>query len=303
MVRKCDMISPSVGCTLKWRIELVGVQADWHWQWPDLAHEHFTPYHARRRSKRLRSGVYVTFSIIPTVDDGVDDDAHPPVVTRLLSALERLSLPVVTAESCSAGALASALTSKPASPSLCLGGVTSYSPLFKNAVLGVPEDIIRSPGEVSEECARAMARSVLLRAGLLDVNAEHAFKHGALLERAQGIGVSTTGYLDNVPDGEQQEVFIGCHWLFDGRQGTRVERMNVGHVRGHPLPDAGNVGPEDADRNERKETVVTRALDVLLEVVEQLEQNGRAPSERRDDSLADVRRAQRKIDDLQAAQV
>lgn len=103
------------------------------------------------------------------------------------------------------GGLASALTSRPATSSLCLAGVTSYSPLLSHAVLGVPNDVLRGPGEVSDECA-LVARWLARRDPLRD--------------NAQGIGVSTTGYLDNVPDGEQQDVVIG-YWLSAGREGTR----------------------------------------------------------------------------------
>ncbi|KAH7100826.1 competence-damaged protein-domain-containing protein [Auriculariales sp. MPI-PUGE-AT-0066] len=128
----------------------------------------------------------------------------PSVVSRLLHTLERLSLPVVTAESCTGGALASALTGRPGAPGLCLGGVTSYSPLFKRAVLGVPASMIRpgGSGEVSAECARAMARGVLERSGLLDRHSHNEFKYGDVAKEAHDIGLSTTGFLDQLPDGE-----------------------------------------------------------------------------------------------------
>ncbi|KZV98972.1 hypothetical protein EXIGLDRAFT_831756 [Exidia glandulosa HHB12029] len=232
----------------------------------------------------------------------------PSVVTQVLNGLERLSLPIVTAESCTAGALASALTSKPAAPSLCLGGITSYSPLFKHAILDVPASIISAdgPGEVSSECARAMAEGVLKRSGLLEVDAEREFKRGVLRERAQGIGISTTGYLDKLPDGQPRskagEVWIGCHWIYNGTCGTRVEKLNVANVRGRPPPEAANVDQSDADRNERKETVVARALDMLVEIVEELERRGHAESGEHQDSKQEVEAAEKQVNVVQDAE-
>jgi PncC family amidohydrolase len=106
----------------------------------------------------------------------------------ILSALQRLALPIVTAESCTSGLLASALTSRPTAPSILLGGVTSYSELFKRKILGVPECILGEggPGDVSRECASAMAHGVLKHSGLLDPSDMRESKFGVLLERGQG---------------------------------------------------------------------------------------------------------------------
>jgi nicotinamide mononucleotide (NMN) deamidase PncC len=97
--------------------------------------------------------------------------------------------------------------------------VTSYSLLIKRTILGVPADILGEggPGDVSRECAAAMAHGVLRHSGLLEPSEERDFKFGVLLERGQGIGVSTTGYLDKVPDGVDEsragEVWVGAHWV------------------------------------------------------------------------------------------
>ncbi|KAH7060938.1 hypothetical protein BKA62DRAFT_738440 [Auriculariales sp. MPI-PUGE-AT-0066] len=198
----------------------------------------------------------------------------PSVVSRLLHTLERLSLPVVTAESCTGGALASALTGRPGAPGLCLGGVTSYSPLFKRAVLGVPASIIRpgGPGEVSAECARAMARGVLERSGLLDRHSHNEFKYGDCC--------TTTGFLDQLPDGEptarRGEVWIGCYWVY--HEGTRIERLNVDGVHAPPPHEQHCVDQADADRHERKETGRGAGIGNCAEVAQELEQSGKAPS-------------------------
>lgn len=216
-------------------------------------------------------------------------------IHRLLSALQRLALPICTAESCTSGLLASVLTSRPTAPSILLGGVTSYSTLFKHRTLGVSEDILNTekggPGDVSEECAEAMARGILRHSGLLepwDDRVSHVlrvtptntnyldqiFKFGVLLERGQGIGVSTTGYLDKIPEGEnpdrEGEVYIGCYWVFKGREGTRVQKLDVSEIEGS-IDKEEKQDKKDANREARKKHVVDRAIQLVYEVVAELE--------------------------------
>jgi nicotinamide mononucleotide (NMN) deamidase PncC len=199
-------------------------------------------------------------------------------IARLLHSLHKLALPVVTAESCTSGLLASSLTSRPNAPSVLLGGVTSYSPLFKARALGVPAAILDTarggPGDVSRECAAAMARGALAHSGLLEPDEERQFKFGVLLERAQGVGVSTTGFLDAVPDGTDAgrvgECYVGVRWLFKERADERVVRVDVGDVRGTP-DTAQHQDQDDADREARKHAVVDRAIGLLEEVVGELE--------------------------------
>ncbi len=62
-----------------------------------------------------------------------------------------------TAESCTGGLVAAALTSVPGSSAVVAGGIVSYSNEVKQARLGVPEATLKAHGAVSEECALAMA--------------------------------------------------------------------------------------------------------------------------------------------------
>ncbi len=68
---------------------------------------------------------------------------------------ERLTLS--TAESCTGGLIASAITSVPGASKVFGCGVVSYSEKIKEDVLGVPEGIISGFGVVSRETAMAMA--------------------------------------------------------------------------------------------------------------------------------------------------
>lgn len=68
---------------------------------------------------------------------------------------ERLTLS--TAESCTGGLIASAVTSVPGASKVFGCGIVSYSEEIKEKILGVPEDIISDFGVVSAQTATAMA--------------------------------------------------------------------------------------------------------------------------------------------------
>jgi nicotinamide-nucleotide amidase len=78
------------------------------------------------------------------------------VVEELLRRRQTLSV----AESCTAGLLGGCLTRVPGSSAAFRGGVIAYHDAVKVEALGVPEDLLRSFGAVSEEAARAMATGV-----------------------------------------------------------------------------------------------------------------------------------------------
>jgi PncC family amidohydrolase len=77
---------------------------------------------------------------------------------RLLDLLgAQTAITVGTAESCTGGNVAHRITRIAGSSAYFLGGIVSYANAVKHGVLGVPEDVLRNPGAVSESCARAMA--------------------------------------------------------------------------------------------------------------------------------------------------
>lgn len=79
--------------------------------------------------------------------------------SRNLGALLReRGLTIATAESCTGGALAAALTAVPGASDYFPGGVVTYSATLKAALLSVPAATIAAEGVVSEACALAMAR-------------------------------------------------------------------------------------------------------------------------------------------------
>jgi len=86
---------------------------------------------------------------------GVDGDTVEGIIHAML--LER-GLMIATAESATAGLVASRLTSVPGSSGTFRGSIGAYAPDIKTSLLGVPESLMREKGIVSEDTALAMAR-------------------------------------------------------------------------------------------------------------------------------------------------
>ena len=85
---------------------------------------------------------------------------------KTVSALTRNGLKIVTAESCTGGLVAGALTSIPGSSQAVYGGFVTYANPAKQAMIGVPAALIEGEGAVSEAVARAMAERALKRSGV-----------------------------------------------------------------------------------------------------------------------------------------
>ncbi|MEC7123448.1 MAG: CinA family protein [Pseudomonadota bacterium] len=81
--------------------------------------------------------------------------------TRLLDACKAAGVMVATAESCTGGLIAGALTEIAGSSAVVDRGFVTYSNEAKAAMLGVPPAMIDAHGAVSEEVAKAMAEGAL----------------------------------------------------------------------------------------------------------------------------------------------
>lgn len=88
---------------------------------------------------------------------GYDDEPLEGAVGRLLREKGQT---VAVAESCSGGILAKRLTDLPGSSDYFLLGAVTYANEAKQAVLGVPPEMLKEHGAVSEPVARAMAEGV-----------------------------------------------------------------------------------------------------------------------------------------------
>ena len=151
---------------------------------------------------------------------------------ELLAACRARGETVATAESCTGGLLAAALTAIPGSSEMFERGFVTYSNSAKSEMLGVPFWLIERHGAVSEDVARAMAGGVLTHS--------HA-----------SLAVAVTGIAG--PDGGTPEKPVGLVYFAAGR---RDEPMRSECVL------FGDLG-----RAEIRRRSVERALSLLLSLL------------------------------------
>jgi len=72
---------------------------------------------------------------------------------------------LAVAESCTAGLLGYRITRVPGASAYFVGGIIAYSNVVKQALLRVPEAVLRAHGAVSEPTVRAMAQGVRQQLG------------------------------------------------------------------------------------------------------------------------------------------
>jgi nicotinamide-nucleotide amidase len=152
------------------------------------------------------------------------DDAIRDAAVRVLDACRLRGLTVATAESCTGGLVAGALTEIPGSSDVVDRGFVTYSDAAKEAMLGVPGATLAQHGAVSRETADAMA------AGALAMSTVH-------------IAVAITGIAG--PGGGSAEKPVGLvHFAAAARDGRRIHRekrygdIGRGAVRTHAVAEA-----------------------------------------------------------------
>lgn len=93
----------------------------------------------------------------------------PAEIARLaqevIAALKADGLTIATAESCTGGLIAGALTAVPGSSAAVYGGYVTYANEAKIAMVGVPYGLLKQFGAVSKEVAVAMADGAMAAAG------------------------------------------------------------------------------------------------------------------------------------------
>jgi nicotinamide-nucleotide amidase len=154
---------------------------------------------------------------------GTDDETLEILVGRLLRAR---GWTVALAESCTGGLVGHRLTQVAGSSAYFERGYVVYSNAAKQALLGVPEAVLREHGAVSAACAEAMARGARERAGA-------------------DVGVSVTGIAG--PDGGTPTKPVGLVFVgLADPHGAVVERHRF-----------------DRDREGNKALSAVHALDLL----------------------------------------
>jgi nicotinamide-nucleotide amidase len=86
---------------------------------------------------------------------------------RLVKEAAAQGITLATAESCTGGMVAAAITDVPGSSASFLAGYVTYSNAAKRAALGVPAALLEAHGAVSEPVAVAMAEGARAASGAL----------------------------------------------------------------------------------------------------------------------------------------
>ena len=151
----------------------------------------------------------------------------------LLAICRVAKLRVATAESCTGGLITACLTEIPGSSDVIERGFVTYANDAKTDMLGVPEDMLRHFGAVSEPVARAMAEGVLAHSPV-------------------ELALSVTGIAG--PGGESDDKPLGLVHLACARRRADGE-IHTLHAR-HVFP---------GDRSEIRLNSVSAALALLMQ--------------------------------------
>jgi len=136
------------------------------------------------------------------------DEPLEVIVGKILTERKQT---IATAESCTGGKLASLLSKHPGSSAFYYGSVISYDNSVKEHMLGVPEEMIKAHGVVSEEVVCVMAESVRKQAGT-------------------DYAIATSGIAG--PSGGSAEKPVGTVWIaWATPEGTSAECFHLGKLR------------------------------------------------------------------------
>lgn len=136
------------------------------------------------------------------------DEPLEVIVGRMLKERHQT---ISTAESCTGGKLASLLNKHAGSSAFYYGSIISYDNSVKEQVLGVPAELIKAHGVVSEEVVRVMAESVRK---MLNTN----------------YSIATSGIAG--PTGGSEEKPVGTVWIaWATPEGTTAECFHLGKLR------------------------------------------------------------------------
>ncbi len=126
---------------------------------------------------------------------------------EVLETFRLAGLRLATAESCTGGMVASALTAVAGSSAVVERGFVTYSNEAKTEMLGVAADLIAAHGAVSEAVARAMAE-------------------GAIAHSHADVAVAVTGIAG--PGGGSADKPVGLvHFARAARDGATIHRREV----------------------------------------------------------------------------
>ena len=144
-----------------------------------------------------------------------------PIEALLGRRLQAAGLTVGTAESCTGGAIAAAITSVAGSSAYFKGGIVSYTDEVKRRTLGVSATDLESVGAVSQPVVEQMAR-------------------GAREALGCDLAVATSGFAG--PSGGTPEAPVGTVWMAVATPSAVVSKeYHFGAARDHNISRAVNM--------------------------------------------------------------
>lgn len=152
-------------------------------------------------------------------------------IDRLIKLLKEKKLKVATAESCTGGGIAKAMTEVAGSSEYFNGGIVAYQNEVKENILGVSHDTIEKYNVVSEEVVLEMAR-------------------GAMKVLNADCAVATSGIAG--PGGGDDERPVGTIWIAAAFGDKTVTLKQEG----------------DGGRTDNREMAISNAIDMLTKVLE-----------------------------------
>ncbi|MCW5723001.1 MAG: CinA family protein [Devosia sp.] len=157
--------------------------------------------------------------------------AAPPVGKQIIDILTKTKRTIATAESCTGGMIAAALTDIPGASAVLYGGFITYSNAAKSDMIHVPARVIEDYGAVSNQVARAMA-------------------DGARNTARADLAVSATGIAG--PDGGSEKKPVGLVYV---AVSSDLATLVIEHRFG------------DIGRDAIRKATVQAALDLVLQVI------------------------------------
>ena len=152
------------------------------------------------------------------------------LLNKVSTNLKKQKFTIATAESCTGGLLSHILTNISGSSDYFDRGIVSYSNKSKIQLLGVPENLLKKYGAVSEQVAKAMAEG---------------FRTKSYVD----IGISTTGIAG--PTGGTKEKPVGLVYVaISTPDKTIVKKFQF-----------------SGDRLQNKESTCNAALQMLLDIL------------------------------------
>jgi nicotinamide-nucleotide amidase len=155
----------------------------------------------------------------------------PSTGEQIITILAEAKKTIVTAESCTGGMIAAALTDVPGSSAAFYGGYVTYANAAKSRMIHVQARLIRDYGAVSNQVARAMA-------------------DGARNTARADFAVAVTGIAG--PDGGSEKKPVGLVYV---AVSTELATVVIEHRFG------------DLGREEIRKASVVAALDLVLQVL------------------------------------